>query len=380
MKTLFFYVHKTDLLDYFIRPICQFLSDKYKITILHLNKKNGYTDKQYGEFEMIDISDYGYTQTKELLLKAKPESMILPGFISIFELYMLRLATSLSVPTIFLEHGIYSRETAHLPYKKLFSTHLYHILSRNLYFLYRYTIFAIKSGNTSKELSVLYNALKRKDYSCTQFSHAFFFAQYGFEQINSYFHYPEGRYSFTGYPIANDNEEFNSYEQLARTTSSQKSGKAVYIHQPFIKDRLTKWTYEDEKKMLLKVAEDLKKENLSLQIAVHPRESLSLYQKLYEETDITIKEKNDKQEYAFYDLVIGHYSTALMYALFFNKPLWIIDYDTIKSTENSPYAPVNSYNTSPKTNITHLKNFLIGDGYLSFENIADSIVKFITKQ
>lgn len=379
MKSLFFYIHKTALLDYFIKPICSFLPEEYKITILHLNKKNGYPDKHYDEFDMIDLSSYSYDRTKELFIKEKPVAIILPGFISIFELYMLRLASSLSVPAIFLEHGIYSRETAHLPYNKLFSSHSYHIISRNLFFLCRYASFAIKSGKARKELSLLYNALKRKDYSGSQFSHALFFARYGFEHINSYFHYPEGKYSFIGYPIANANAEFRHYEQLA-STATPPSGKAIYIHQPFIKDGLTGWSYEDEKKMLLGIAEKLKKENLSLDIAVHPRESLPLYQKLYERTGITVKGKNDRQEYASYDLAIGHYSTALMYPLFFNKPLWIIDYDTIKSTENSPYAPVSSYEKPPIDNQAQFKKFLIGEGILSFENIANCIDKTISKQ
>lgn len=379
MKSLFFYIHRTALIDYFIKPICRFLPKEYKITILHLNKKNGYPDKHYDEFEMIDLSSYGYNRTKELFIKEKPVAIILPGFISIFELYMLRVASSLSVPTIFLEHGIYSRETAHLPYSKLFSSHIYHIISRNLFFLCRYATFAIKSGSPRKELSLLYNALKRKDYSGSQFSHALFFARYGFEHINAYFHYPEGKYSFTGYPIANTDAEFRRYEQLA-TTATPPSGKAIYIHQPFIKDGLTAWSYEDEKNMLLGIAEKLKKEKLSLDIAVHPRESLPLYQKLYEGSGIAIKGNNDRQEYASYDLAIGHYSTALMYPLFFNKPLWIIDYDTIKSAESSPYAPVSSYGKPQTIDHAQFKKILMGEGILSFENIADCIAKTIANQ
>ena len=374
MKNLFFYIHKTGLLEYFINPICQFLSKKYKITILHLNKKNGYPDKHYDGFEMIDISDYNYTQTKKLFLQKQPAAIILPGFISIFELYILRLATSLSVPTIFLEHGIYSRETAHLPFKKLLSSHICHILSRNLYFLYRYVSFAIQSKNIRKELSILYNSLKHKDYSETQFSHALFFARYGFEHINQFFHYTQDKISFTGYPIANTNKEFDFYKQLSTT---RKSGKAIYIHQPFIKDQLTAWSYEDEKQMLLSIATKLKEEELALDIAVHPRESLSLYQKLYEGTGIGIKGKNDKQEYASYDLAIGHYSTAIAYPIFFDKPIWIIDYDTIKATESSPYAPISSYKKNKISDYTAFKKFIIGEGSLSFENIADSIVKVI---
>lgn len=374
MKNLFFYIHQTSLIDYYIKPICHFLSQNYKITILHLNKKNKRQNKQYTEFEMIDISDYGVVRIKKLFTQYAPAAIILPGFISIYELYILRLANTLQIPSIYIEHGIYSHETSHLPFKKLLSSKISYVLTRNIFFLRRYLDFAIKSNNPRKELFILYSALYKKDYSNTQFSHALFFAQYGYEHINRLFKYTSDKVSFMGYPLAYTNEEFKIYKQLANNVPP-KSRKAIYIHQPFIKDKLTTWSYNDEKKMLIELAQKLKETGLTLEIALHPRESADLYKDLYKNTDIIINTSFNKQNYAYYDLAIGHYSTAIMYPLFFNKPIYIIDYGVIKSSLESPYAPINALDKDKTSNYSSFKTYFIGEGILSFENIASTIDK-----
>ena len=55
---LVFYVHRTGLLSYFVIPICEYLLSNYHITILHLDKRNGYhyASQAPSFFELIDLS------------------------------------------------------------------------------------------------------------------------------------------------------------------------------------------------------------------------------------------------------------------------------------------------------------------------------------
>ena len=375
MRNIYFYIHKTGIIDYFIYPICKFLLKEYNITILHLNKKNGFANKEYAHIHQIDISDYNTRQILDLFHKDKPIAFVLPGFISIYELYMLRLAKMSNTPTLFLEHGIYSRDTAHIAYKKAFTSKVLNILSRNIYFLYRYIEMAVKSKRLKEELSILYKAIRKKDYSGTQFTHAFFFAPYGYKHIDQYFHHSPHSVEFIGYPLVENNTEYNNIKQLIGNDT--RNGVAIYIHQPFILDTITDWNYDQEKEMLIKLNNDIKQHNLSLVVALHPRESLQRYSQLYSDTDIAVKYITNKEEYAYCDLAIGHYSTALMFPLFFEKPIWIIDYNAIKSTQESPYIPVNSYPNLQTHNNNAFKNEIIGNETLSFENIAQHIDQYL---
>lgn len=376
MRKIFFYIHKTGILDYFINPICKFLTEKYDITILHLNKRNGFPDKKYDNLHLIDISDYSSQQIIQLLQENSPSLFVLPGFISIYELYMLRMAKMLGIPTLFLEHGIYSQQTANIAYNKVLSTQAFHVIHRNLYFLYRYLELACKSRNWKEEMTVLYRAIRRKDYSSTQFSRAMFFAPYGYEHINSHFGYKENQIEYIGYPLVDTNQEYNRIQQLA--TNNLHNGTAIYIHQPFIKDMLTRWDYNREKEMLTQLNNEVKQQGLSLTVSLHPRESIEHYKQLYSDTDITIKYVDNKEEYAQCSLAIGHYSTALIYPLFFEKPIWIIDYDTIQSSKESPFSPANTYPLIQVENNREFKYNIIGNEVLSFENIAQHIDQYIT--
>ena len=69
MENIVFYVHRTGLLSYFINPICQFLCNKFKITILHLDKRNGYdyASKHSLLYQTVDLSDMSMKQVMNLL-------------------------------------------------------------------------------------------------------------------------------------------------------------------------------------------------------------------------------------------------------------------------------------------------------------------------
>ena len=140
MKNIVFYVHRTGLLGYFVNPICSFLKEKYDITVFHLDKRNGFSSHGNGDYKTVDLSDFSVDEIQQTLKKLAPEAVILLGFVSIYELLMLRIATDFGLKTIYLEHGIFSKDTSSLPLKKLIYK-FWGTSIKNLFFFYSIHLF-----------------------------------------------------------------------------------------------------------------------------------------------------------------------------------------------------------------------------------------------
>lgn len=382
MKTIVFYVHRTGLLSYFINPICEFLSKDYRIVILHVDKKNGYSyaPKESELYRLYDLSDMNVKGIMKLLGEINPSAVILLGFISIYELLVLRICKHLGLKTIYLEHGIYSKETSTLPFSKLINK-FGSTVRKNVFFLKRYIEFIAVSGDIAKEAKLFWRCFKKKEYWGTKFDNGLFFAEYGYKQIDHFFHYDKGDVDYVCYPLSKTNDEFVEYKKIADLPLSD-SKEATYIHQPFILDGLAIWSYEEERDWMVGVNENLRKQGYKLSIQVHPRADIMLYRKLYEGTGIRIMQGIEKKNYKDYSLVLGHYSTALLYPIFFRIPIMLIDYPNVSKAEDSTFYPVSC--SLPIGNVAALtekysafaKEYM-GEGIHSFENIANVVKKYI---
>lgn len=383
MQTIVFYVHRTGLLNYFVNPICSYLSKNYKITILHLDKRNGY---QYAPiksplYDTVDLSEMSIADIERMLADINPVAFISLGFISIYELLMLRLAKKADIKTIFLEHGIYSKETAALPFGKLI--HKFgSTVRKNLFFLRKYFEFARLSGNFNKEMSVFWRCFRKKEYYLSKFDKALFFAEYGRTQIGDIFHYEEEEIDYICYPLAKTDAEYEEYEKIVRQPLTQEK-KATFIHQPFILDGLAQWSYEDERDYFVKISNKLKKYGYEMSIQLHPRSNYATYQRLFKDTGIKLIMGMERADFKRYSLVLGHYSTALLYPIFFKIPVMLVDYPGVCKVEDSVFYPISCSLpiTNPSALMEKYDDFCkeyMGVGICSFENIAKILVKTIT--
>lgn len=373
MEDIVFYIHRTGLLGYFVNPICSFLKNKYRITVLHLDKRNGYSSKRNEDYRSIDISDYSIESIRQTLREINPKAVILVGFISIYELLMLRIATDLQFKTIYLEHGIYSKNISSLPWKKLI-TQFWSTLTKNLFFLRQYGIFIKHASNPKLEASLFKQCVMKKDYRNNKFSKALFLSDYGYKKIDKFFQYDKKDVDFTCYPLVYDNAEFKEFERIARMPLSENK-KAIWIHQPFIQDGLVTWEYDAEKDYIADMAKNISKYGYELTLLIHPRESKDRYEKLYKNSNINIEQNINPQKYKDYALVIGHYSTALLYPVFLHIPILIVDYGKkIRATDSlfyplSCHLPVVDFSQT-KQIYTIFRRRYIGMSNCSFENAA----------
>lgn len=380
MRNIIFYIHRTGLLNYFVNPICSFLKDKYQITVFHLNKRNGFSSRGNGDYQTIDISDYSIEEIQQTLKNLNPKAVIMLGFISIYELLMLRITTDLKLNTIYLEHGIYSRETASLPFNKIINR-FWSTFTKNLFFLRQYRKFINLSTNSKLEKNIFLQCVVKKDYRNSKFSKALFFSNYGYKHINKLFHYDDSKVNFICYPLTYDNKEFEELKQISNRSLSNNK-KAILIHQPFILDGLENWGYEAEKDYFINVARSIGKFGYELTLLVHPRENIERYRNLYAKSDIKIVQNIDKKRYKDFSLAIGHYSTALLYPVFLNIPIFVIDYGKNIKAENSVFYPLSNHLPIEKIpNINKKYNDFckeyIGKSKCSFENAASILAQSI---
>lgn len=383
MKYIVFYVHRTGLLSYFFDPICSFLSKDYKIIILHLNKRNGYQFEPVSSplYETIDLSDMSIAKVKKMLVEINPVVFISPGFISIYELLMLRIAKTIGIKTVFLEHGLYSKETAALPFGKL----IYRFGStvrKNLFFLRKYFEFARLSGDFNREISVFWRCFRKKEYYLSKFDKALFFAEYGRTQIGDLFRYDEKDVDYICYPLAKTDAEYEEYKEISRQPLTMEK-KATFIHQPFILDGLAQWRYEDERDYFVGISNMLKEYGYNLSIQLHPRSDYATYQRLFDGSGIELIMGMERSDFKRYSLVLGHYSTALLYPIFFKIPVMLVDYPGVCKVEDSVFYPISCSLpiTNPSALMEKYDDFCkeyMGVGICSFENIAKILVKTIT--
>lgn len=382
MDNIIFYVHRTGLLHYFVDPICSFLYKEYNIYIFHLDKKNGYSyaPQTSSLYTTIDLSDKTISEIEDLFEKINPTVCISLGFISIYELLIQRIAKKKNIKTIFLEHGLYSKETSSLSIKKLlrnFAT----TARKNLFFLKRYWEFAVSSGDFKSELRIFWLCFRKKQYQFSKYDKALFFSTYGFEKINDFFQYSNEEVDYVCYPIAKTDSEYDYYKSIANEPLAMEK-KATFIHQPFILDGLAKWGYEDEREYFLQIAGILKENGYGLSIQIHPRENMGLYKNLFKDTEVQVSQGMERRDFKKYSLVLGHYSTALLYPIFFKIPIMLVDYPDVCKAEESVFYPISC--SIPIENVesqmVKYESFCdeyIGRGSCSFESIARKIGEVI---
>lgn len=118
----------------------------------------------------------------------------------------------------------------------------------------------------------------------------------------------------------------------------------IYVHQPLIADGVASISYEDEKNFILELSNVLSPKYGKFTLLLHPRSNLDEYKSRFKDSDIKIIQSPGNYK-IFIDkkLVIGHYSTALLYGLYFNIPTILIDYPTMKANDClSPFSKVSN--------------------------------------
>lgn len=296
-----------------------------KFYCIHIGRLQNVKPKIVDGIEYYDISYCSYKNISHLLDEINPDKAIIFSFRSLYELFFQRLCVNKKIKQVYLEHGMFSQNTTHFKTSKLLQNFELTI-KRQCYFLLICLELICNNENKIHELKILWNVYIRGKFNNSPFDHYYIYSKRSYYHFSKIYFLDKENVTYVGYPIFSDKTQKELSEK-----SICLNGDVLLVHQPFIADGFTTISYEEEKDYFIKIARLIEKKYNKLIVLLHPRENLNMYKKRYENTGIeVIQSPNNFLCFANKSLIIGHYSTALLYALYFNKPTAIIDYPKTK--------------------------------------------------
>lgn len=345
-----------------------------QLSVLHIAKLQMVQPIQISGITLIDVSNYSYKQANNLVKEISPDLFIFLSFRSILELTYLRICVKNAIPKVYLEHGLFSNDTLRFRPNKL-KKDFGSTFRRQASFLWTHIGFILGNENKINELQLFSQIYFNKQFHNVPYEHYFLFSRRSFENYSKLFPMKEDENAtYVGYPIFDDEKQ--------KSLASVTLGKGVlYVHQPLISDGIATISYEEEKRWLLKISSLVYDKYGSMTILLHPRANIADYKKRFYGTGVEIvKSPNNFKIFADKSLIIGHYSSALLYGLYFEKPTVVLDYP---STKNDPlFSEIFTYARSIDELSTldiHInpekKEYMLGK-HNTFEFIAKSILSY----
>ena len=347
-----------------------------EILVLHNSKMQPGKKRTEIDIDNIDVSCLTYCEIKQLLREWSPDVCVLYNFRGIIDQFFIRICKACDIKTYFLAHGILSDDI--LTIRKISSQGLWLRIKRISWQLKQYFSLICHSCSPMSEFKIFMRVLVKNDFASNPFDKYFVYGDRCLNFLSKFYKLRKNENAFiVGYPL------FESEAQKEQSVSYVKNmvcKGVLYVHQPFILDNYAKISYEEERNFILKMANKLHPTYGNFSIMLHPREDIKHYESLYEGTTIkVIQSPNDYRLFVGAQLVLGHYSTALLFALYFDKPTFIIDYPTLKTPslfkDVFPFSDCEEF-SDPNDAKSLLKNksFLLGEGN-SFEHVANIILK-----
>lgn len=374
-KRILFVTYSTSLIYNWVVKLITYLHD-CEVLVVHIQNLEDVSHFQELPVINIDITGFSYRRISSVIDNYNPSLCVFFNFKGIIEQLLLRICKEKHIKTLYLEHGIITNDA--ITFKKLKSTHLYRRLKRVLIQFYQYFSFIVHSQHPLQEAHLMYEVMLHNKFSLSTFDYYFVFGHRCMKFISEMFPLEENKNAFiVGYPLFESSKQRNE----ATIKENQKKLGVLYVHQPFIRDQYTNISYEEERAYLMKWSKRLLPEFGTFTILLHPRENLRFYNALYDKTNIkVIQSPNNYLVFKQSRLVLGHYSTALLYPLYFNIPTYIIEYPQViipPIFENVfPFLALGESFELEDTHEYPNKTYLIGT-HNTFENIARMIYEKI---
>lgn len=366
-----FVTYSVSLIYNWVTKLMPHLSE-CEVLVFHIRNLESIEQSKVLPVKNVDISRLSYKQIMKIIKDFNPSICVFFNFRSIMEQMFLRICKAQNIKTFYLEHGIITKDA--MTFKKFRLSNLPNRIKRVYIQLRQYFAYIMLSPNKRHELYIMYEVLMHNYFSLSPFDYYGVFGQRCLNFLKAIFKIDENKNAFiVGYPLFDTEEQAKE----AMQKDEKYKNRIIYIHQPFILDHYTSITYDEERQFVLKWADKLVSTDEEFTILLHPRENLEHYYNLYKNTKINIiQSPNNYQVFKQASLVLGHYSTALLYPLYLNIPTYLIDYPQI---ELQPIFknifPHLSLNDNIKQSAIYKyqhKSFLIGT-HNTFEYIANEI-------
>ena len=375
-KKILFFVKNIAMLETIILKLNPYLHD-CDILVFHNSRMQPGRKHTEARVDNIDVSCLSYSEIKHILKEWSPDICVLYNFRGIIDQFFIRLCKASDIKIYFLAHGILSDDVS--TYKKISSRGLWLRVKRLACQLRQYSSLICHSDSRMGELRIFHGIFFKNKFNLNPFDKYFVYGERDLNSLSRFYELRRDENAFiVGFPI------FESEEQKKLFTGSEgkEGGMGVlYVHQPFILDNYAKISYEEERTFLLNLANNLIPAYGRFTIMLHPRDDVRRYELLYEGTKVrVIQSPNDYKAYAGADLVVGHYSTALLYGLYFDIPTILIDYPTMKANDlfKSIFQSFESVQDALKAEIhvnKEAKLYMLGE-HNTYQYIANCIEHF----
>lgn len=326
----------------------------------------------------IDVSGMSFSKIDKIVENLDIDLWMNLNFRSLFELFFQRVSARHGIKHIYLQHGFFSQNTLHFKTNKA-QKNVKSTIIRQVNFWKKYMGLLSHSKHICDELKIVIEVYFKGHFNSSPFNHYFIFSEREKTFLSKIYSPADSEITMVGYPIFSDSEE-KSRLNIAPIDKKE----VLYVHQPFIIDSYTNIGYEEEKEYLLAIEKEILKKFNKFIVLLHPRENLEKYKERFSNTTISIVQSpNNYNCFADKSLILGHYSTALLYALYFNKPTIILKYPgTSNDSVFEDYFPVvnhiqDIYSLDVQVGVND-KNYLLGE-VNTYEHIADIIKKIGTK-
>lgn len=322
-KVVLFVTASVSMIQNWVVRLMEYMPD-YTPLILHMSSLQNTKAPDVFVSVTYDVSKMSVMEIRNLIRSYTPSLCINLNFSSLLEQLVLRISKDEGIPTLYLEHGILNRDNEH--FKKIKDVPNRALtMKRQMVMLWKTICYSLISPSSMKNIVNTFYVIKKNDFKRIPFDWYFVYGERCFDYLKHI--YPsvdlETNTKLVGYPLFNTSKDVVKANEFLQ---GKKDG-VLYVHQPFILDGITSISYDEEKEYIISLQKKYIAENGKFTILLHPRESLEKYQKLYKYTDIeVVLSPNDFKQFINCKLVIGHYSTALLYALYFNVLTYIIDY------------------------------------------------------
>ena len=156
MKRIAFYSHRVFFIENWIKPLSLFLD--CEVFVLHIQSIERLNLPEYPNLKLIDVSWFSAKQIQNTIKSIQPNILISLGFKSIMELLIVRICKQLNIEVIFLEHGLFTKDTTKHHFKNAKSDFLL-VLKKQSNFILKYLQFLLLTQNKIKEARILVQVL-----------------------------------------------------------------------------------------------------------------------------------------------------------------------------------------------------------------------------
>lgn len=378
MNIVFIIYHPSYLVNW-VEKLLPYL-DGCTIDVIHVGKLHKVQPKNIEGVRLHDVSWNSYSGNIALLNQLKPDVMAFHSFRSPYFLTFQRLCRMKNIPQIYFEDGMFTQDVVKFKTNKL-KNDFGLTVKRQCAFLYSYFSYLAHSKNKIKEFSLFRSVYFKNQFRNNPFDHYFLYSKRSIENLGKVFDLKEdNNTSLVGYPI------FKEVKQKEESISRIADGSDIlYVHQPLIQDGIANITYEEERDYLNRIYENLKDRYGKFFLLLHPRSDVIFYKSIYENTDIeVVQAPNNYLLFADKGLVIGHYSTALLYGLYFGKKTIVMEYPGC--TFDNVFSGIFDYVEDPEDlkqmeikNNSELKEYFVGNGN-TYEGIATAIHNYVKRK